>query len=210
MVNLSRFLVVLRVVTTIFQSPHVRHFFFFFYVYLFGCVLRRTMRTHQGTTTETSKGVPPPHPLPAEVVRVLTLWVRVVLSRPPGSNDGGQLGYEDSITRGTGTGEGLMGNALPVVDLGRDQKAITVAAGFFHTCAMLYTGVVKCWGEFRSSFGWLCTVICAVIAPGFYRSPPHPPPSTFSAWKHDRAVVAPGCHAFFRETKRSPYPSPGL
>ena len=44
-----------------------------------------------------------------------------------------------------------MGNSLPAVDLGRDQKAISVAAGFFHTCAMLYTGVVKCWGEFFSS-----------------------------------------------------------
>eukprot|EP00752_Nemacystus_decipiens_P003306 g3060.t1 len=63
-----------------------------------------------------------------------------------GDNEGGQLGYEDVTPRGTGSGEGLMGNSLPVVDLGRGQKAIAVAAGFFHTCAMLYTGVVKCWG----------------------------------------------------------------
>ncbi|CAN0365159.1 unnamed protein product, partial [Ectocarpus fasciculatus] len=63
-----------------------------------------------------------------------------------GNNDGGQLGYEDTAARGTGTGE--MGDFLPVVDLGRDQKAVSVAAGFFHTCALLYTGEIKCWGEF--------------------------------------------------------------
>lgn len=74
--------------------------------------------------------------------------LRIHVRRRPGSNDGGQLGYEDAISRGTGEGVGQMGNALPVVDLGREQRALTVATGFYYTCAMLYTGVVKCWGEF--------------------------------------------------------------
>lgn len=62
-----------------------------------------------------------------------------------GNNDGGQLGYEDTVARGSNTSE--MGDFLPFVDLGRDQKAVSVAAGFFHTCALLYTGDIKCWGE---------------------------------------------------------------
>ncbi|CBJ48599.1 Tyrosine kinase, EPH (ephrin) receptor family [Ectocarpus siliculosus] len=61
-----------------------------------------------------------------------------------GNNDGGQLGYGDTSARGTAAGE--MGDDLPFVDLGRDQKVVAVAAGFFHTCALLYTGDVKCWG----------------------------------------------------------------
>eukprot|EP00752_Nemacystus_decipiens_P013325 g11799.t1 len=61
-----------------------------------------------------------------------------------GNNDGGQLGYEDRNPRGSGLFP--MGNSLPFVDLGTGQQAIAVAAGHFHTCALLYTGDVKCWG----------------------------------------------------------------
>lgn len=42
-----------------------------------------------------------------------------------------------------------MGDSLAVVDLGGDQRATAVAAGYFHTCALLYTGDVKCWGKFN-------------------------------------------------------------
>lgn len=41
-----------------------------------------------------------------------------------------------------------MGDDLPVVNLGRGAKAIGVAAGLTHSCALLDTGRVKCWGEF--------------------------------------------------------------
>ncbi|CAM9675435.1 unnamed protein product, partial [Scytosiphon promiscuus] len=61
-----------------------------------------------------------------------------------GSNNGGQLGYEDTQSRGNTVEQ--MGDFLPVVDLGRDQRAIAVSTGFYHTCALLYTGDVKCWG----------------------------------------------------------------
>ncbi|CAM9101029.1 unnamed protein product, partial [Ectocarpus fasciculatus] len=61
-----------------------------------------------------------------------------------GNNDGGQLGYEDTVARGIADGQ--MGDLLPAVDLGTEQRAIAVAAGFFHTCALLYTGDIKCWG----------------------------------------------------------------
>lgn len=46
-----------------------------------------------------------------------------------------------------GISDGQMGDSLPYVDLGRDQRAFAVAAGFFHTCALLYTGGIKCWGK---------------------------------------------------------------
>lgn len=87
---------------------------------------------------------------------LLSFLVRLV----PGNNDGGQLGYEDALPRGTGEGAGVMGAGLPVVDLGRDQRAIAVAAGFFHTCAMLYTGVIKCWG------GSACRPVCFSVGRG--------------------------------------------
>lgn len=42
---------------------------------------------------------------------------------------------------------GGMGDDLLEVDLGREQTAVTVVAGSYHSCAILYTGDVKCWGE---------------------------------------------------------------
>lgn len=81
---------------------------------------------------------------------VLTAGVRtnthihIRCRRRPGNNNGGQLGLEDRNPRGSGIF--AMGDELPFVDLGTGQQAIAVAAGFFHTCALLETGDVKCWG----------------------------------------------------------------
>ena len=45
---------------------------------------------------------------------------------------------------GDNTGE--MGDNLPVVDLGTGRTAHSIAAGSFHTCALLDNASVKCWG----------------------------------------------------------------
>jgi len=63
----------------------------------------------------------------------------------PGLNTNGQLGYGDQRARGGGLGE--MGEALEDVDLGEGQRAISVDCGWYHTCALLTSGNVKCWGE---------------------------------------------------------------
>ncbi len=61
-----------------------------------------------------------------------------------GQNDSGQLGTEDAEFRGDEPDE--VGPALPAVDLGRGRTATRVATGLHHTCALLDTGAVKCWG----------------------------------------------------------------
>lgn len=65
-----------------------------------------------------------------------------------GDNSYGELGLGDTDNRGDASGE--MGNTLPAVDLGGVApnvfKAVAVAAGTSHTCALLDTGDVKCWG----------------------------------------------------------------
>lgn len=60
----------------------------------------------------------------------------------------GQLGLGDTNHRGDASGE--MGDALPPVDLGPGQVANEVFAGTSHTCAVLTTGNIKCWGDNRS------------------------------------------------------------
>ena len=62
-----------------------------------------------------------------------------------GENRQGQLGLGDGKNRGVGPNE--MGDALPAVDLGTGGPAVAVSAGRGHTCALLDTGAVKCWGE---------------------------------------------------------------
>jgi cysteine-rich repeat protein len=59
-----------------------------------------------------------------------------------GHNGYGQLGLGDTAHRGTQTSH--MGAGLNEVDVGADVQAL--AAGRFHTCALLTDGRVKCWG----------------------------------------------------------------
>jgi len=68
-----------------------------------------------------------------------------------GRNDRGQLGLGDIIDRGDAPGE--MGVNLPPVDLGVGARAVAVAAGQQHACALLADGDVKCWGT--NGFGRL-------------------------------------------------------
>lgn len=68
-----------------------------------------------------------------------------------GRNDYGQLGLGDTASRGDSPGE--MGENLPVVSLGTARRALSLAAGGSHTCAVLDDGTVKCWG--RNDYGQL-------------------------------------------------------
>jgi alpha-tubulin suppressor-like RCC1 family protein len=71
-----------------------------------------------------------------------------------GWNDYGQLGVGDERSRGLVTED--MGVGLPSVPLGFGLRAIAVAAGGFHSCAIVVatsgdpagaaTGSIKCWG----------------------------------------------------------------
>jgi alpha-tubulin suppressor-like RCC1 family protein len=54
----------------------------------------------------------------------------------------GQLGYGNTNDVGDNEAPGSVGP----VDLGAGRKAIAVAAGWFHTCALLDDGAVRCWG----------------------------------------------------------------
>jgi alpha-tubulin suppressor-like RCC1 family protein len=62
-----------------------------------------------------------------------------------GDNAFGQLGYGDTMPRGSSASE--MGDALPVVDLGPGHFAKSLALGVDHTCAILEDDHVKCWGR---------------------------------------------------------------
>ena len=55
----------------------------------------------------------------------------------------GQLGQDNSEDLGDEPGE--MGDKLKAIDLSRPAKAIS--AGHVHTCALLDSGEVKCWGD---------------------------------------------------------------
>jgi E3 ubiquitin-protein ligase HERC3 len=61
-----------------------------------------------------------------------------------GRNDSGQLGLGDRNDRGASLAD--MGDHLPAVDLG-SRRAVQVSAGALHTCALLNTGQVACWGS---------------------------------------------------------------
>ncbi len=66
-----------------------------------------------------------------------------------GGNSLGQLGLGDTNNRGDGAGE--MGANLVAVDLGLGSgvTVTAIAAGNYHTCALLSSGAVKCWGDNR-------------------------------------------------------------
>ena len=61
-----------------------------------------------------------------------------------GYNLHGQLGIGELNPRGDQPGE--MGDALPAADLGTGRTATSLAVGYLHTCAVLDTSRVKCWG----------------------------------------------------------------
>ena len=60
-----------------------------------------------------------------------------------GLNFNGELGLGDTTARGDDPGE--MGDALPAVDLGAGRTATAISTNG-HTCAILDTGLLKCWG----------------------------------------------------------------
>ncbi len=61
-----------------------------------------------------------------------------------GENNYGQLGIESTDDIGDDPSE--MGDGLRFVDLGAGAQVKKVAAGAWHTCALLLDGRVKCWG----------------------------------------------------------------
>lgn len=61
-----------------------------------------------------------------------------------GSSDFGQTGQGDKLIRGDGPNE--MGSNLPTVHLGTGKYPVAMTSGYYHTCAILNDGNVKCWG----------------------------------------------------------------
>jgi alpha-tubulin suppressor-like RCC1 family protein len=59
-----------------------------------------------------------------------------------GFSGNGQLGYGNTDTIGDGETPGSVG---PVF-LGAGRRAVAISAGGYHTCALLDTGAVRCWG----------------------------------------------------------------
>ena len=64
-----------------------------------------------------------------------------------GANSYGQLGVDRSANVGDESQD--MGNQLEYVDLGAGASVLQVAAGDTHSCALLASGQVKCWGSNR-------------------------------------------------------------
>lgn len=62
-----------------------------------------------------------------------------------GSNFNGQLGLGDTTARSENVGD--MGDNLPYVDLGNDLRATQISCNGLHTCVVLESGDLKCWGQ---------------------------------------------------------------
>ncbi len=62
-----------------------------------------------------------------------------------GLNPSGELGLGDALERGDAADD--LGNALPAINMGSGRRAVAIAAGGDHTCALLDNGSVKCWGS---------------------------------------------------------------
>lgn len=62
-----------------------------------------------------------------------------------GNNTYGQLGYGDTVNRGTDPVH--MGSQLDPVDLSVGWTPATIVAGSHHVCALSTTGQMKCWGR---------------------------------------------------------------
>jgi alpha-tubulin suppressor-like RCC1 family protein len=75
-----------------------------------------------------------------------------------GYNAVGQLGQGDTLVRGRDDNSeetGGMGDALPPVNLGTGRTAKALTAGGTHTCAILDTNQVKCWGHgYKGALGY--------------------------------------------------------
>lgn len=63
-----------------------------------------------------------------------------------GSNDSGQLGLGNNVAPLDAVGDGELPSSQSVVNLG-GSKAVKIAAGYRHVCAILETGNVMCWGN---------------------------------------------------------------
>ena len=70
-----------------------------------------------------------------------------------GAGGSGRLGYGDNRNRGDDSGE--MGNLLPAIQLGAARTVVQISTGDSHTCAILDTAAVKCWGAgFNAQLGY--------------------------------------------------------
>ncbi len=68
-----------------------------------------------------------------------------------GYNFYGQLGLGDTASRGDNPNE--MGDNLPYLNLGSGRAALSLVAGYYHTCVLLDNKQVKCFGH--NDFGQL-------------------------------------------------------
>lgn len=62
-----------------------------------------------------------------------------------GMNSGGQLGYGDTNNRGDESNE--MGDKLPLLDFGVEDRVIKISTGWYHVCVKLITNEIRCWGS---------------------------------------------------------------